>query len=463
MTATGRGDDPPKPPAGTSRGDDPPKPPAGTGRGDDPQNRASSRVLDGNGLAQALRPVVGPVSIEGLTRLSGGASRETWAFDAVDQGGSRTELVLRRDPPGRPGEPGTMAREAAAIGVAARAGLAAPQVLLVTEDPAVFGSAGMVMRRVAGETIARRILRDERYAPARGVLARQLATFAAGLHALPVPDRFPAPHPVDGLRVTMAQFCEHSPVFDLAVEWLMAHPPPDREHVLVHGDFRLGNLVVGPEGLRAVLDWELTHAGNPAEDLGWLCVKAWRFGAALPVAGAGTREDLLAAYRAAGGADISPAELRWWEVLGTLRWGVICMTQAWAHLSGAHRSVELAAIGRRVCEQEWDLLALLDPDSAERAAADRPRVSAESRSFPAPHGRPTATELLEAVREYLLSSVLPQTSGQLSFHARVAANALAIVVRELNLGAAASRDDLAAQVAARLAVANPKYFLSPPP
>ncbi len=424
---------------------------------------AENTAPPGNELARALRTIVGPVSIEGLTRLSGGASRETWAFDAVAADGRRTELVLRRDPPGRPGEPGALAREAAAIGAAAAAGLAAPEVLLVGEDAAELGAVGMVMRRVAGETIARRILRDEEYAVARAVLTSQLGAFAAGLHALEAPPDFPRPDPLAQLRAQLDAFGRPSAVFELAMDWLAGHPPAGRDPVLLHGDFRLGNLIVGPDGLRAVLDWELTHAGNPAEDLGWLCVKAWRFGSPWPAAGVGAREDLLAAYRAAGGADISPDELRWWEVAGTLRWGVICLTQAWAHLSGAHRSVELAAIGRRVCEQEWDLLLLLDPDSADRAAAARPRVGQDGRPSPAPYGRPTATELLAAVREYLLGSVLPQTSGQVSFHARVAANALAIVARELNLGAAPPGGDLADQVAARLAVANPNYFDSPAP
>jgi aminoglycoside phosphotransferase (APT) family kinase protein len=431
---------------------------AATRRGDDPPPLAANPAPDGNGLARALSPIAGPVSIERVTRLSGGASRETWAFDAVARDGSRTELVLRRDPPGRPSEPGALARESAAIGAAAAAGLSAPEVLFVSEDGADTGAAGMIMRRVPGETIARRILRDEEYATARAALVRQLGEFAAGLHALPPPASFPRPDPVAQLRDQLDSFGRPSEVFELALDWLGANPPLARDPVLLHGDFRLGNLVVGEDGLRAVLDWELTHTGNPAEDLGWLCVKAWRFGSALPAAGVGPREELLAAYRAAGGADIAAAELHWWEVLGTLRWGVICLTQAWTHLSGAHRSVELAAIGRRVCEQEWDLLLLLDPDSADRAARSRPRVSADGCPSPAPYGRPTATELLEAVREYLLGSVLPKTSGQLSFHARVAANALAIVSRELNLGARAPDGDLADEVAARLAVANPKYF-----
>jgi aminoglycoside phosphotransferase (APT) family kinase protein len=414
--------------------------------------------MDARELAAALRGSLGPVTIEGMTRMSGGASRETWAFDAVSPDGSRTELVLRRDPPGRPGEPGAMSREARAISGARAAGLAVPEVLLCTDAPDLGGSAGLVMRRVAGETIARRILRDDAYRPAREGLVSQLAAFAAGLHALDPPADLPVPDPVRDLRATLAKFGQSSPAFELALRTLEGDPPPARRPAIVHGDLRLGNLIVGPQSLRAVIDWELVHAGNPAEDLGWLCVKAWRFGASAPVAGVGTRAELLAAYRAAGGADISLEELRWWEILGTLRWGVICMSQAEAHLSGAHRSVELAAVGRRVCEQEWDLLLLLAPGAAAEAAARRPHPAGLPRPAPAPHGRPTASELLDAVREFLTGQVMPATTGQLAFHARVAANVLGIVARELELGEIPPETELASSVAAKLAVANPRYF-----
>jgi aminoglycoside phosphotransferase (APT) family kinase protein len=424
-------------------------------------------------LADALNGRLGPVAIEGMTRLSGGASRETWAFDAIRPDGSVTELVLRRDPLGRPSEPGAMGREALAITAAGVAGLAAPEVLLWTDGPELWESAGLVMRRVAGETIARRILRDDAYRQARGALTGQLGQFAAGLHALEVTDDFPAPapDPLGELRAVFEVSGQPSPVFELALRRLEADPPPARGPVLVHGDLRLGNLIVGPDGLRAVIDWELVHTGNPAEDLGWLCVKAWRFGSGLPAAGVGTREELLAAYREAGGADIGLDELRWWEILGTLRWGLMCVSQAQAHLSGAHRSVELAAIGRRVCEQEWDLLLLLDPEAAAQAAARRPRPSGVARPDPAPFGRPSASELLDAVREFLTDQVMPATAGQLAFHARVAANVLGVVARELEMDGAlaappdanpgATSAELADGVAARLAVANPRYFGEP--
>src|SRR5262249_13732046 len=180
------------------------------------------------------------------------------------------------------------------------------------------GRGGRVMGRGAGETIARRILRDDTYRPARKVLVRQIAEFAAGLHALEVPGYLPESDPLAGLRAQLAAFGEVSPVFEQALRTLEADRPPARAPVIVHGDLRLGNLPAGPASLLAVIDWDLVHAGNPAEDLGWFCVKAWRFGVAAPAGGLGSREELLAAYRAAGGADITAEELRWWELFGSL-------------------------------------------------------------------------------------------------------------------------------------------------
>ncbi|MFN7147991.1 MAG: phosphotransferase family protein [Microthrixaceae bacterium] len=392
-------------------------------------------------LADSLAAVLGTVEVRDLTRLTGGASRETWAFDAVGAGGTRTQLVLRRDPPGRPGPAGSMALEAAAMRLADAVGMAVPEVLLDVDDPAVWGSSGLIMRRVDGEALGRRILRDEQFEHARVALVEQSATALARLHSID-PSELPAAtelEPLGTMRSLLDGFGEPVPTFEYALAWLERRRPEPTGRAIVHGDFRLGNLLVDPAGLTAVLDWELLHVGDPAEDLGWFCVRAWRFGAAAPVAGLGEREELLAAYAAAGGVAVDLSTLRWWEAYGTLRWGIICLNQAAAHLSGAVRSVELAAIGRRVCETEWDLLGLLAPEAAASAATRRDEDAGDApvtaASPPGLHGRPTSLELVEAVREFL-EAQMATASRSASYHARVAANALGIVERELARGAA---------------------------
>jgi aminoglycoside phosphotransferase (APT) family kinase protein len=128
----------------------------------------------------------------------------------------------------------------------------------------------------------------------------------------------------------------------------------------VHGDFRIGNVIFAPDGLRAVLDWELAHVGDPHEDIGWLCVRSWRFGAAPAVGGLCGREPFFAAYEAAAGRALDRAAVRWWEVLGNLKWAVVCIMQAKTVLDGHVRSVELASLGRRVAEMELELLELTE-------------------------------------------------------------------------------------------------------
>jgi aminoglycoside phosphotransferase (APT) family kinase protein len=370
------------------------------------------------GLAAWLEEVVGgPVT--DVERMLGGASRETWSFAAAGR-----PLVLRRDPDGAP-RSGGMPLEAALLRAAAAAGVPVPAVVAA-------GESWIVVTRLSGETIARRILRDPQFTQARAALTEQCATALARLHTGVRPgdiDGLAAPaDPLSLLRDQLDALGEPHPAFELGLRRLAEQRPAASSDVVAHGDFRLGNLVVDASGLTGVLDWELAHAGDPVEDLGWLCVRSWRFGGAAPVAGVGSREELLAAYAAAGGAVVAVETLRWWEAVGTLRWGVICVQQAATHLSGAVRSVELAAIGRRVCEVALDLLDLLEPGLARTA-----EVPTAPAGQAGPHDRPTAAELTVAVREWIDGLAL---SGHDAFLARVAARSLDIVGRELALGPA---------------------------
>jgi aminoglycoside phosphotransferase (APT) family kinase protein len=301
------------------------------------------------------------VRVADLVRLTGGASRETWSFKADGAEGTVRRLILRRDPPGVD-RPGGMAREAAALQAAAKAGVPEPALLVHHDDATALGAPFIIMEHVDGETIARRILRDAQYSSARRFLARQCGEILARIHSV---DRSDLPElaetdPLVACAESLQLLDEPRPVLDLGLRWLINNRPEGSgRRTLVHGDFRNGNLIIGPDGIRAVLDWENVHWGDPAEDLGWMCVKAWRFGVKAPVGGFGSYEDLLEGYVAAGGVPVDLATVRWWETLGTLRWGLGCIAQSRRHLDGGVRSVELAAIGRRACEQEWDLLHLI--------------------------------------------------------------------------------------------------------
>ena len=327
--------------------------------------RMARDAPDADALAHVAERFIGrAVNVEGLRRCSGGASRETWAFDAVDASGTVHPLILRRDP-GRHVQAATRATEFDVLMAAGAAGVPAPRVGSLLDRDDGLG-AGFLMDRIDGETIPRRILRDDDFAAARPRLSAQAGAIAAQIHAVETSTLPPLPlktasNQLDEQRALLDAFGAPHPALELGLRWLGERIPPDAEPVLVHGDFRNGNFVVGPDGIRTVLDWELAHLGDPIEDLGWLCVKSWRFGNADQIVGGfGTLDDLLAAYTKASGVAVTEDAVRFWVVLGTVKWGVICIGQALTHLNGLLRSVELAALGRRVAEMEWDLLDLLD-------------------------------------------------------------------------------------------------------
>jgi len=310
----------------------------------------------------------GATGVSGAAKLSGGASQETWRFDIVRPDGD-VGAILRRSPKGYGAAPGRAAgldNEAALMRLAHAAGVPSPEVLHVLQPADDLGT-GFIMRRVEGETIARRILRDREYAEARPRLARQLGGIAARIHgiaheALPPLREMTTTKEIAELAREYQSFDWPRPVFELALRWLSQNDPgPSAEVTLVHGDFRNGNLIIGPDGVRAVLDWELAHLGDPMEDLGWICVNSWRFGEIdKPVGGFGAREELFAGYEAAG-RKVDPDRVKFWEVMGTLRWGVMCCGMMQRFRIGPDHSMERAMIGRRASETEIDLLRLLAP------------------------------------------------------------------------------------------------------
>jgi aminoglycoside phosphotransferase (APT) family kinase protein len=393
---------------------------------------------EASGLAGALtarlRQLWGTsVEVTGIRPAPGGASRESWDVEVRLADGAGRRLILLRDASGRTRQPArNVAVEAAAMTAARAAGV--PVAEVHDHGEGALGQAYLLVEHLDGETIPRRLLRDEAYAAVRRGLARRLGAVLARIHQVD-PGKIPGlPHldALGQLTELYQGFAEPRPALEIGLRWLEAHRPAPAAETLVHGDFRTGNLMVGADGLHGVLDWELAHRGDPRQDLGWLCTKAWRFGSASPVGGFGPRADLMAGYAAGGGTPPDEQTQRWWELYGTVRWALLCRGQAERYLSGAEPSVELAVLGRRVCEQEYDILLALG--HATPLAVPDPLEERECQPV-RPHDRPAGPELLHAVGEFLTTEV-GATDPRLRFHARVAANALRIAEREAMLGAA---------------------------
>lgn len=308
-------------------------------------------------LEEVLQPILGEVSVENLQPLTGGASRITWSFDAV--AGTRRALILRTG--AADDIHAGMELEALVQQRAATAGAPVPHILTADNSAAALGNPFLICDAVAGQTIARRILRGRDDAGKSRLLEQCAAALAAIHRADPSGIGLTSPDELAGWRTRLDEIGDTTATFEWAFRRLDDQRPAPSPQRLVHGDFRMGNLIVDDAGLAAVLDWELTHIGEVYEDLAWFCIRAWRFGApeSLGAGGLGSVETFLQAYERASESILNRDVFRWWLTVATLRWGVICRHQAQRHLSGETRSVELAAIGRRVSETEWDLLDIL--------------------------------------------------------------------------------------------------------
>jgi aminoglycoside phosphotransferase (APT) family kinase protein len=291
-------------------------------------------------------------AVDRAVLLPGGASKEAWAVDVDGQ-----ELLVRRAA-GSVIHQGTLSleHEFEVLRAAYEAGVKVPRPIAYYSD--LGGREAFAMERCHGETIGRRIVRS----PPPG-LPLQMAEELARIHAI-LPDRLPflqTTDPVVRMRAELDTVEEPHPAIELGLTWVAERLKPDSEPVVTHGDWRIGNLMVDENGLVAVLDWEFAHLADPAEDVAWPLVRAWRFGADdRRLGGVGEVEPYLERYNELTGRAITPDELYVWEVFGNVKWAVGCLTQARRHLSGVDRSVELAVLGRFAAEMEYELLELIE-------------------------------------------------------------------------------------------------------
>ena len=378
--------------------------------------------MDEAALAAVMMRCFGGGQVRNLTRLSGGANMESSSFDYDDVG-----YVLRRAPSVEmmADRPFGHITEAALVRSAWAGGVLAPEVVGELEPQDGIGT-GYIMRRVEAEVNPAKILADP---PAS--LITDIAHQLARIHALPHPAGIPAMDVLTSLADLKQRFMDYGgdrPVIAIAIKYCEDHIPKPAPSVLVHGDFRMGNLMVGAKGLCAVLDWELAHIGDAHEDLAWGCVGAWQFGHIdKPAFGCADFAAYFSAYEAASGTRVDPARFRFWLIYRTLWWALGCLQMADIWRQGADRSLERAVIGRRTSENELDLLLLLEEDApdAERGDIDVPPAPSPRRQ-----GEPSLVEMIEAVSEWISSDIKPAALGRDKFMAAVAMNALGMLARE---------------------------------
>jgi aminoglycoside phosphotransferase (APT) family kinase protein len=333
----------------------------------------SSNDFESRLQVAVARHIGTPGTLHDLQRLTGGATKITWSFDA-DIGATRCPFILQQSTAGDAPVPAELAQlgtrltseqDAEVMIAACATNVPAPRVRAVLDSTDGIGH-GFVTDRVEGETLGTRILREDRYAKARPMMASQCGKILAGIHSIDLA-RVPflrdqdAAQQVAAQRMVVDYYGFRLPALELGLRWAAENAPKKARRTVVHGDFRTGNLIVGEEGIRCVLDWEIAQVGDPMQDLGWVCVKTWRFGGPRPVGGFGAREDLFAAYEAASGHHVDPGHVRFWEAWGSVKWAIGCLRKGLHYVDGSEElSIEQSAIGRRIEEPLWDFLNLIE-------------------------------------------------------------------------------------------------------
>ena len=374
-----------------------------------------------------------------IERLSGGASQET--YHIIVAAGAEKHFAFRkaslRETSGSVSsfDKVSLRQEAQLMQLAHKHNIPEPRIFAICEAQDGLGE-GFMMEWLEGETLGKKILQAPELEGARKTLAHQCGVILAAIHQIPQSELSPLALPTQEPQRVLAEayeiyqsFALPRPMIDWTAAWLKQHLPLDYDTCLTHSDFRNGNLMVSPQGIIAVLDWELACISDPMRDLGWLCANCWRFGGGQPVGGFGSYEALFDGYQqggGGGGARLDRERVKFWEVMSSFRWAIMCLGMGQAWRSGADKSVERAAIGRRASESELDCANLLLSPKA-RPLNERKDINNSN--------MPTKEELIQAVRDYLLSARENATTKRDRFLSLVSANSLDIVLRELKMGA----------------------------
>jgi aminoglycoside phosphotransferase (APT) family kinase protein len=301
-------------------------------------------------------------------RLPGETAREHWLLDVDLRGGpqgGRRHLVLRGQ--AENGDIGSE-QEMAIRSAVFQAGVTTPEPLWCEPAGDVIGRPFLLLRHAEGEADPARIQADlseedgDRLAFRLGQeLARlhriTMAHAPAALGFLPKRGADWIARRVEVARGILDSAGTPQPAMEWALNWLADHAPDVAQPVLSHRDFRSGKFVVDGDNLVGILDLEQVGWGDPMEDLGSFCARAWRHGLPTREAGGiGSREALYDGYRDASGRDVDDRRVRFWEIAAAFRSGLQALQQRARPSQGSEQGLRNMLTGMRVLEAEYDLL-----------------------------------------------------------------------------------------------------------
>lgn len=372
----------------------------------------------------------GRAQVRDLAQLSGGAIQENWRLVLDLEGGEwpgTHDLVLRKDAPSNVAVSHSRAEEFTILKHAHNAGVTVATPCVLCEDTDVLGTPFFLMHRAEGTAAGHRLAK----ADANEALAEDLGRNLARIHSIADADDLafiekptgaPALASVEEYRAHLDKLPDAHPALEWGLHWLEENAPVTAEVVFCHRDYRTGNYMVDDGKLTAVLDWEFAGWSDPMEDVGWLSAKCWRFGANDREAGGiGSIDAVFKGYEAEGGRILDRAQLKYWQVMATMRWAVIGLQQADRFVSGGERNLELALTAHIIPELALEILS----ETAPATPAPLPDGVAPVR--PAP----SLDALLDMAREVVRNDLSSVLEGGHRYKALMAANALSIVSRQI--------------------------------
>ncbi|MDZ4725039.1 MAG: phosphotransferase family protein [Leptospira sp.] len=320
------------------------------------------------------------VKISEMFHLSGGACQDNYSINlTLGDGLTKKEknIVLRTDKGGSLLSSLSKRDEFRVAELVYKAGVKTPEPIVLEENTDIIGTPFYLMEKISGKATGRYVIKDAELSEYRKTrMVSDLAGNLAKLHTV-IPEKVADENlksklkltdvnryvqdSVNELRISLDELPEAHPAIEIVLNWLEKNQPSVDAIVLVHGDFRTGNFMITKEGLQGILDYEFAHWGDRHEDIAWLCMRDWRFGKLnKEVGGFGDRPEFYKHYSETSGVNVDPKKVTFWEIMGNIRWAIGSAQQAERHLSGKDKGIELAAIGRRTAEMEWEAMRLIE-------------------------------------------------------------------------------------------------------